>query len=422
MLALLALAGSAHAVEICVLPAQLRDLDSEVTSEHSLITSTRFMRHLWVTDEVWGIGRRGLLATAQHGRHDPGGIWLHWAEWGAATPAWQDLLRIDSGYRVVSDGILDAERTLHIVVSGTFDGDFHQGVEYHRLTYNPDTELWEKAPVSIVFASGAGRATIARELGVAESRLWCAYTANDGIDSVQVKVSYSTDEGDTWNAAAQVFGSKNLAPRKSARIIAFADRIGLLFHDDGDSTRSKHFAFRDNADDPLAPWTVAPIDTMAAPYDAITSMHLHWSLAAASNGELHFVYQDEGVDFGARYASGTLEGDAVTWTIPPIGTQSGEFPPSNATYPQVSIDANDRPYVFLDQDYSVWATAQGDGSWAPLLKVSATEDTICGNKRVNTPANFCDLLPFAYQVYDCDTTLTSLDFGVAIDCCSTCCQ
>ncbi len=415
--------ASARALEICSLPNSLRDLDSGAVSEHSLITSTRFMRHLWVSDDGGALSRAGLLATAQHGRHEPIGIWLHTATWSSMDPAWEETIQIDSNYRLVSDGLLDSEWALHMVVSGTFEADFTEGVKYYKLTYDPPLGEWRIDAPAAVFASGAGRATIARELGEADPRLWSAFTADNGIDDVRIKVQYSTDDGLTWSSSGQAFGSSNSEHRKSAKILAFADKIGLVYQDDdGVADRSKWFAFRDNSDDPLAPWTIAPIATMDAPYSAINSMHLHWSIAASSDGKLHFVYQDEGDGFGSRYALGETVGDSLAWTIAANGEGPGEFPVNSATYPQVSIDANGRPYVFLDQAYTVWATMLVNGSWVEPRAVSEKEDTICDNKRVNTPDRFCEMLPFAYQVYDCDAGLTSLDYGVAIGCCDGCCE
>lgn len=338
-------------------------------------------------------------------------------------PTWEETTQIDPNYRLVSDGLLDSEMTLHVVVGGTFEADFAERVKYYKLTYDRLLGEWEIAAPTTVYESGAGRATIARELGEIDPKLWSAFTTDNGIDDVRIKVRYSSDGGSTWNSSGQAFGSSNTEHRKSAKILAFADKIGLAYQDDdGVAERSKWFAFRDNSDDPLAPWAVAPIATMEAPYSVINSMHLHWSIAAASDGKLHFVYQDEGDGFGSRYATGEIVGDSLEWTIAENGEAQGEFPVNSATYPQVSIDADDRPYVFLDQAYTVWATLLVGGSWVEPRAVSAKEDTICGNKRVNTPSRFCDMLPFAYQVYDCDAGLTSLDYGVAVGCCDGCCR
>lgn len=407
---------------VCRLSDSYRDLDSGLQSNTQLATTTRFMRHLWVVDSEYKAPLDGLVATFQHGQY-PGveGIWLQRLAPGSGTPHWEDVVRVTPNPNVVSDGIMDSTHAIDLVVSGARETEFRYGVYYVHLPYDAGADTWTLARTDTVITAGAGRATLARELGVPNPRLWCTVTVDaDTTDTtiVQLKAYYSTDDGQTWNDSGQLFGTPNTTHEKSGKVIAFEDKIGLLYHDDnGVDVRRKLFAYRTNSDDPLAPWTTTVIDTMSIPYGEKPWMHTHWSAAAGSDGVVHTVYQNGTVS----YAQGQVVGGVSEWAVTPTGSEVGSFPPTGGSYPQISLSSDNVPYAFLEKSDTTVVTVFLNGRWSDLVQVAAPPDSICGKRRLTTPEHFCDRLPFAYQIYQCGTNLNGLGFGIASGCCLGCC-
>lgn len=412
---------------LCYLPAHLKELPSGEVGANDLITSTRFMRHMWVIDTEYNTPYDGFVATMNHGNQAPYGLWLHRVLGNATSPDWDDMIQISDDPGLVLDGIMDTTHSLDIVLSAVREEEFERNTVHHRLTHDSKTNTWELGEANTIFTGGAGRATIACELGSADPRLWCAVTTVDAdTNIVQIKAYYSTDQGVTWNDSGQLFGSANTEHKKSGKILAFGDRVGLVFHDDdGVSTRTKWFAYHNNADDPLAAWTTVLIDTMDTPYDKKTWAHTHWSAAAGTDAKLHLAFQDKNSawsDSGVRYAYADGTSELIEWFVTPMGSQVGDFPDNLGSYPQISVGSDNTPYIFLDHAFCVYATVFVNGAWMPFQQVAAKEATVCGKKRLTSPEQFCDVLPFAYQIYDCDNGTTGLEFCVARGCCQSCCE
>jgi hypothetical protein len=392
-------------------------------STTQLITSTRFMRHIWVVDGEYKAPLDGLVAAVQHGQYSGvEGIWLERLQPGASGAEWQDLLRLATNPNVVCDGVMDSTHAIDLVVSGARETEFRYGVFHQHVVYDAGSDSWSLAATDTVLTSGAGRATIAREFAVPDPKLWCVVTVDaDTTDTtlVQLKAYYSTDEGSTWNDSGRLFGSANTTHEKSGKVFAFEDKIGLLYHDDdGVGTRTKFFAFRSNGDDPLAPWTTVLVDTMTIPYGEKPWMHTHWSVAAGTDGVIHAIYQNG----NATYARGLVVGGAAEWAVTPTGAGLDSFPVTVSSYPQVAIDSDNVPYVFLGKNESTWATVLLNGQWNDPYLVAAAPDTVCGKRRLTTPEHFCDRLPFAYQTYECAAGISGLGYGVATGCCVGCCE
>ena len=361
-----------------------RDLDTGILSHADNFVTSRNMRHVWVTSD-------NILATiVQKAGHEGLGLTLYSSTNGGKN--WAPGMEISDDFRLISDGIIDADNHLLVVYSSFLDGEENRAeVWFCRLAYDAVLKTWSLDHASNVFISPdvsyGSRATIAMDQnGV----LWCAFRVEAMVSQVwYIKVYYSTDDGYSWHDCGEEFGTRNSSSQKTPKVIAFDSKIGLVYHDveinGPEELRSKNWAYRDDSQTVDSPWHRQRIAHMESSVDIFGT---HWSVAPDSLGNVHLAYQDAGINY-VKYFAGPEQ-----WGRPFKALNQG-------TYVNLSVSSTNNVYLFQDVSTPLGARLIGrkytasTNSWSGWKLISLR--FYAGNLRMCSPEAFDRYLPLLHQ-------------------------
>ena len=363
----------------------LQDTPTGISSNSENFVSTRYMRHIFATAD----GTLG--AVVQKAGYDGQGLVLYRSVDGGLN--WIPVMEVFHDARLVSDALLDSQGNLLLVCS-TFLDLFTSDVTFLRLPYDKAGMTWLPGPSpSTVFPSAGlflgSRATVTLD---GKGRLWCAFRVeNTASGEWIIKISYSTNGGSTWKDSGREFGTRNTSSLKCPRILAAAGGTAVVFHDtvlaQTGEERYKKWAWRDDSDGLGAGWRE---ETIAAMHNMVLDVYgSHWSAAADLFGNIHLVYQDNGIS----YAS--YDHAAGTWGSPRKISKTG-------IYPGVTAADNGDLYIFqnlpLDKGQALIGKRYDFSAraWSPWVALSGK--VYEGKIRMCVPERCGAFLPVLYQI------------------------
>lgn len=364
------------------------DLSTPIFSNCNQFTSFRYMRHLWTLEDG------SMAAVVQQGGYQDRAVSLFKTTDEGVN--WEFETQIASDQDVIIDGVLDGSRSI-LLVTSLLNENKTSDVDFFRLQYLPTDQTWSIDPAtpSTVFASGqyyrASRASIAVD---ARGILWCAYRVEDITNGTfDIQVSYSLDDGLSWQSSGFSFGTLNALPQKCAKLVAVRSRIFMIYQDEkvldeSSKQRLKCWAYRKNYQSIDEPWVSATIaemaDTTGDPYGS------HWNVAPDDYGNLFLSYQDDGIK--TCIYSNLYKG----WLKPKIATYEGN-------YSNLSVAENDDVYHFAKNRSGTRiifrSLRHGSLQWSDWSYLSSQDQA--GYLRMDCPERFSIRLPLLYQInYD----------------------
>ncbi|MGI8693429.1 MAG: hypothetical protein ACR2JK_11110 [Geodermatophilaceae bacterium] len=192
--------------------------DSYGESRLTLPTSYEQQSKLWFHDEAWWAIMYDAADAASH-------IYELLAD-----HTWQSTEAvINSDPHDLGDALLDGDDLY--VISRALSGS----LEFRRLRYDAASRAYAAStpePVTITTRGVSTPATIAKDT---TGRLWAAF-----VSAPSVLVAYSDDDGTTWTepVAPAVPGGVVVAPGEASAVVAFGERIALMWSDQvGDAFR-----------------------------------------------------------------------------------------------------------------------------------------------------------------------------------------
>ncbi len=379
---LLFLAASAECANTII----IRDHPTGIKSDMGRFVSFRYMRHVWIIP-----GDNVCATIVQQGGYNSHALALYRTTDGGLN--WDFALDISQDVNLISDGVLDANNDI-LLVPADFVKNRIVDVTFIRLVYAPTLKTWTIAPSSprLVFQSDANmmasRATVAVD---GNGVIWITFRVYDVVnDRWFFKVSYSSDDGATWQDSGCEFGNKNAVSEKCAKILAVGSGVGMVYQDSkilgGTEYRLKKWAYRDNTQGLNDPWQEEQI--IAQMHNPVGDVYgSHWSVAADWSGNVHLSFQD----YGIRYAKYVGWKNAWEPSVPIT---------SNGIYSNVSVGIDND--VFLVQDVTALSHRylfgkQYDsqtGVWSTRFQLS---HAFAGKLRMCMPEKFKKNLPVLFQ-------------------------
>jgi hypothetical protein len=370
----------------CANTIVIQDLPTGIKSNMGRFVSFRYMRHVWITP-----GENVCATVVQQGGYNSHSLALYRTTDGGLN--WEFALDISQDFDLISDGVLDVNNDI-LLVPTDFVKNKIVDVTFIRLVYEPLLKTWTIAPASprLVFQSDANmmatRATVAID---GNGVIWITFRVHDVVnDTWFFKVSYSNDDGVTWQDSGCEFGNKNAVSEKCAKILAVGSGVGLVYQDSkilgSTEYRLKKWAYRDNTQGLGDPWQEEQI--IAQMYDQAGDVYgSHWSVAADWSGNVHLSFQD----YGIRYAKYVGWKNAWEPSVPIT---------ANGIYSNISVGVDND--VFLAQDVAALSHRylfgkQFDaktGAWSTPFRLS---HAYSGKLRMCLPEKFKKNLPILFQ-------------------------
>jgi hypothetical protein len=183
-------------------------------------TSDSVQSKLWFNDGTWW----GLLATSSTGA-------FHIHRLDPELAAWRDTgVVVDERSAARADVLWDGEK-LYVASGGTSPNDALP-VRFTRFSYDPAESRYSldgRFPVELTDA-GARSLTIAKD---SDSVVWVAY-----ISGGQIWMNRTVGSDSVWAEPFPLPGTETSAPAVASSVIAYGDRVGVIWASQADGTVS----------------------------------------------------------------------------------------------------------------------------------------------------------------------------------------
>jgi len=270
--------------------------------------SYRYQRHLWETTD-------GTLAMVIQQCDSTNGLYLELYRSTNSGQFWGNpVLQIDDYPGYISDGVLDDDNNLHLVLSCQGD-DTNGSVKYCVMTYSSLLQTWTAlSKTTALTATGERQFTRASLAIDSEGVVWIAVRRRDvSSDNFYVEIYY-LDSG-IWHEADEL-ATENDKSKKNPKIFAFndgtEDKMGCVVHDQDGSNQYKRFYYREDDSDPDEAWTNGGSKTMNNYY--VDDKGTHWCVIPDDDGRLHLVYQDKNASGEERMYYSVIT--SASWSTP----------------------------------------------------------------------------------------------------------
>jgi hypothetical protein len=293
---------------------------------------------LWNNDGIWW----GVLFNRITIRFE-----IYRLDW--ATQTWASTgVVVDSRSKSSADALWDGTK-LYIVsaVPPEYAGA-NNSISLMRYSYNAITKSYSLDSGFPVTIAVSAIETVVMDKD-STGRLWITYTDDNGLGGRRVLVTHSTTNDYTWLTPFEMptVGANNLNIDDISTLVAYSDKIGVMWSNQTDST--VYFAIHNNID-PDSTWTLNP--AMQGPKYADDHMNIK-SLQADPSGQVFAVVKTSLSDNNPPVPTDPLIlllklDTQGAWTRRTFGTVA-----DNHTRPIVLIDQQNREiYVFATVQYS----------------------------------------------------------------------
>lgn len=170
-----------------------------------------------------------------------------------------------------------------------------------RFQYDPNLQSWRFIQTSTIFASDGTKCMVPSLTVDGNNAIWCSFIGQDlETAKYDLRVMYSDDGGISWYNPKLTLSLVNASPTKASRLVALADRVGVIYTDqyvipEQGVVRTRNWAYRMNNWSIQEPWKTQVLFQ----HDQAGELRedkagSHFSAVADHLNNIHLAFQDRG--------------------------------------------------------------------------------------------------------------------------------
>lgn len=382
------------------IPAESDKLSGTATNMRSTddrMVSYRHQRHLWVTSDG------AIHVLFNQGTNYYGASLVLYSSFDSGK-SWKWILSIpNTDSTSTADGFLSNQKIFLTYSSAT------GRILFLPITYDSLAKKWIVAPETNVYQSNDFIATNPTIAVDSNGYLWTTFVAQQTFSkNYSIRLFNSPNRGLSWANTYVNLGAINQSARKSARLVALKDRIGIIFTNDD----TFYWAYKINNSTFPTPWQTQSIFTYQ-PSSNNSLYSSHFSLVSDPFDNIHLVTHDLG-----RLVYLKFDSRKQTWQ--PIKILSDD---ARVSYTQVSLSTRNKlliTYNRLTQVGVFESSNYGESFKFINLLAHPQESDVRGTivnfeaPRIITPAIISNKLPLLQQ-FQIDGAYGLINFNLKLE-------
>jgi hypothetical protein len=198
-------------------------------------------------------------------------------------------------------------------------------IAYSTATYDSAAQSWTLASTQTAYSAAGIIATNPAFASDSAGNLWCGFTAeNSATQEYQEDMIYQLAGATEWVDTGLIFGQVDNTTQHSARPVAYAGGIGVLYEDEA----ALYWAYRLNSFALDAPW-VSTMMYADLPPESADPYDTHYSVVADSDNNLYLAF----IGAPANLIFTIFSSSANTWgPLQLLGKSTAA-----SAYPEISI-------------------------------------------------------------------------------------